>query len=117
MKSSLESRISYEVGNYIQFRGTEIGKIDNIFVHELSLGSRRLFCRVTKTSSRLLSVDPVLRLPSLETTSEQIIIGLPSISTKRLYIIPVEHRENRGELRMGGDHMLLYCNWTDLQFL
>ncbi len=99
---------------YIQFWGTESGKLDAIFVHELSLGSRRLLCRVTTASSRLLSVDPVLRLLRIETTLEWLTIGLPSISTKRFYVIAVDNSEDQRELRMGGHKMLLYLNWTSL---
>ena len=109
--------MSYEIGDFILFRGGEIGKLDAIFIHELSVGVRRLFVRATRASRHSSSIDAVLDIPVLCCTEEQIMIGLPAIDAKKLYIVPVEQRRHGDELCLGGSNMLLYCNWTDIQFL
>ena len=102
------------------FRQAEIGRLDAIFVHELSVGCRRLFAYVTRVlvqSDAVGSMDAVLGIPVLQCTKERVMIGLPAIAAKKLYIVPVERRKNSNELCLGGSDMLLYCNWTDIQFL
>ena len=108
--------MSYQVDDYILFRQGEIGRLDAIFIHELSLDSRRLFAYVTRVSKHSAPEDIVLGIPMLRRTKERIMIGLPAIAARKLYIVSVEHSKD-GELRLGGSDMLLYCNWTDIQFL
>lgn len=66
------------------------------------------------------SKDAVLRILVLRYTKERIMIGLPAIAARKLYIVLVEHCGHDNELRLEGprgNDMLLYCNWTDIQFL
>lgn len=53
----------------------------------------------------------------LRCAEERITIGLPAIAAKKLYIVPVQHRKNSDDLCLGDSGWLLYCNWTDIQFL
>ena len=86
-------------------------------MHKLSLGSRRLFARVTRVAKHSISVDDVLNIPLLQYTKEQIMVGLPAISLRKLYIVSVECSKYSNKLCLGGSKLLLYCNWTDIQFL
>jgi|ERR1700761_8583749 hypothetical protein len=69
---------------------TRIVRIDGIFIHEL-FGTKRLFTKVTEVEDtgvrdRILDL-PLLRLAN--SANDDMIVGLPSIKSKRIYIIPV----------------------------
>lgn len=72
------------MGGHLEFGNGRIGRLDGIFVHEV-LGIDRLFVKLTElayTGNR----DEILDLPLVE-LGEEVIIGLPAITAKRLYVI------------------------------
>ena len=92
------------------FREEEIERLDAIFVYELSSETRRLFANITRVLKHSDSTDDVLNIPVLRCTSERVMVGLPAVAAKKLYIVSVERRAHDNELRLGGNDMLLYCN-------
>jgi hypothetical protein len=85
----------------IQFGQSQVGRIDQIFVHEIH-GERRLFTRVTEahlTSDR----DKILDLPllALGIEPEQVkFVGLPAIDGRMLYMVTM------------GEGKLAQIEWT-----
>ena len=97
-----ERRYVFAIGSHIAFREQQIGRIDAVFVHELN-GIRRLFVKLTElhyTGAR----DQVLDLP-LVTVGEELIVGLPSVAAKKLYIVDLEKKD-----------ITVVVDWT-IQFL
>ncbi|KAI9875527.1 MAG: hypothetical protein M1830_008388 [Pleopsidium flavum] len=83
-------------------------QIENIFLHEIGPGQRRLFIRV-KPTILLSTPDAVLHCPVLELLDTVLIVGLPAISPKKLYIVPVDvsrvTNEIEGLERVGGEEL------------
>ena len=63
----------------------------------------------------------MLDAPVLQSTTERIMIGLLEIAARKLYIVSMKRRKHDDELRsvdsLGDSNRLLYCNWTNIQFL
>ena len=79
--------MSSQLGGHLQFRpGDRIGRIKGFFVHNL-LGVERLFVKLTELLRTGLR-DEALDLPLL-TLGEDIIVGLPQIAAKRLYVVGI----------------------------
>jgi len=98
-----ERRYVFAIGSHIAFREQQIGRIDAVFVHELN-GIRRLFVKLTElhyTGAR----DQVLDLP-LVTVGEELIVGLPSVAAKKLYIVDLEKKDTT-----------VVVDWSSIQFL
>ena len=114
-----EHRLVFKSGDFIGTR-TQLARIDGVFIHELSVGTPRLFAYVTMVegfSER--KIDKVLETPFLKISKARKIIGLPSIDSKKHYIIHVS-REQRGDggirLKRGGPVLLLH--WEhNIQFM
>ncbi|KAI9879076.1 MAG: hypothetical protein M1830_009660 [Pleopsidium flavum] len=90
-----QRRVVFRVGDFVQLlpshaqESTTPLQIDNIFLHEIGPGQRRLFLRV-KPTILLSTPDTVLHCPILELLDTYLIVGLPLISPKKLYIVPVD---------------------------
>ncbi|KAN0083487.1 hypothetical protein V8E54_002575 [Elaphomyces granulatus] len=83
-----ERRYVFAMGNFIEFELDRIGHIDAIFVHELT-HECRLFVKITE-AQRTGRCNPVLNLPLLRLGGQELIIGLPLINAKKLYIVPLD---------------------------
>ena len=109
-----ERRITFQRGDLIRFdRNNDIilGSIENIFVHEVLAGDRRLFivarpATVEKTSDNISGAV----LGTIGTS--RFIVGLPAIRDEQIYAVPVD--EISGRLTLGtmgntraGDKFLL----------
>ena len=80
-----------------------IVRLDQIFIHEL-VRERRLFARVTKVEPIPGQFDSILGLQLYRVLPDSIFVGLPRISAKHLYMLPVE---DDGEAQvLGGNRML-----------
>jgi hypothetical protein len=66
----------------------------------------------------LLKIDPILELPLLRLTASSVIVGLPTIGYRKLYLVPVTILEEDGDLEYGGGEAtdLILVTWN-LQFL
>jgi len=102
-----ERRIVLSRGDYIEHSGG-IAQIKDICVHEhtsLQPPGRRLFALVRPirfTDER----DELLDLPIVESYGSDMLIGLPAISAKKLYIVDI------GDV----DECLVLVDW-EIQFL
>lgn len=84
---SLERRIVFGIGDFVSFGSQQrIGRIDGIFVHEL-LRKRRLFIKI-REFLRTGNQDVDLGLPNL-VVGDEVIVGLPNVLSKKLYIVDV----------------------------
>ena len=83
-----ERQYVFAMGNFIEFELDRIGHIDAIFVHELT-HECRLFVKITE-AQRTGRCNPVLNLPLLRLGGQELIIGLPLINAKKLYIVPLD---------------------------
>ena len=106
-------RCTFQCGDYIQYRGNCISRLDHILVHEIGSTKRRLFGLVQKVKDEGMR-DFVLGLPILGLSGEKEMVGLPAIGSRKLYILPVEQQADSG-LKLGGSG-LLHVTWT-VQFL
>jgi hypothetical protein len=103
-----ERRIVFARGDYIEYGQGSLGQIKEICLHEhtdLEPVGRRLFALVRPvqpTGER----DKVLDLPIVEPAGSDVLVGLPSITAKKLYII------NIGDV----DECLVWVDWN-IQFL
>ena len=100
-----EHRITFSRGNFVQYRGTDIGRLENIFVQEVLQDQQRLFVVVTPCIKHpTQKMDPTLNLPLLKLSKETIIVGLVALSARKLYILPLENED------------FLFVDWQ-IQFL
>ena len=86
-----ERRSTFAMGSFIECTNGQIARIDQIFVHEI-LQKKRLFCKATLVERGGMQVDPILGLRMFAFASPEqasTIIGLPSVTARRLYILPV----------------------------
>jgi len=100
MYSVIEQRVAFAVGDFVEVASrskvpgassTRIVRIDGIFAHKLH-GKERLFTKVTEVIQTDIR-DRILDLPLLrlaDNPDDDMIVGLPSIYSKRIYIIPVK---------------------------
>jgi len=109
----LKHRITFQCGDFIHYRGSSIGRIDHIFIHEVVKGQKRMFAVVKRVVDQKKK-DHVLNLPILWVSDETDIVGLPAITGRKLYIISVKQRTGGG-LDLGGRD-LLFVDWQ-IQFL
>jgi hypothetical protein len=94
-----EHRIVFRLGEFIQHHGSNVARIDHIFVHELD-GKRRVFVALSRVDTSGNLRDEVLgfRLWTLQRKDVGAgldIIGLPSILAERVYLIPVTKSGDR----------------------
>ena len=116
-------RITFQLFDFVRLRrsGT-IARIEHIFAHSL-LHKNWLFFILTETTaehSREALEDRVLGLPLLRPGGKYI-VGLPSISDEKLWVMPVKARSagSEGALREEQSDkasLLLYCSWN-VEFL
>ena len=95
-------------------------RIENVFLHEIGPGQQQLFACVTKTV-QLMHNDTVLDCPTLQLTEIDIIVGLPAIHLKKIYIVPMQSPERialkgLGEKGGSGAKILLQVD-ADIDFL
>lgn len=90
----LERRLTFACGDYVQYQGDLIGRIDRIFVHEISRGQKRLFAILTKCSAHpQQNLDPSFESPLLQLSDDTIIVGLPAISGQKIYVLPLKDKD------------------------
>ena len=121
--------MSFELGDYIEVYGTQLAKMDYIFVHELD--QRRAFAVVRPLIDIGQGQDRILGLPLVRQTQDQRIIGLPAIGPRKPYIVNLDQEystgknpdilaradkdgQERGQAER--DLLLVHCNWQ-LYFL
>lgn len=110
-----KQRLTFQRGDVIQFHDDKIGRLDHIFTHE-NLYERRLFCIVTKATLVEDKKDDVLDMPLLKISNNQLMISLPAILGRKLYMLPVS-QDGSDSLRSGdADDMLLWVRWH-IQYL
>lgn len=108
-----EQRLIFCRGDVIQYHNSELGRLDQVFVHQL-MHVRQIFCLVTKVLLSQDQRDNILDVPLLQPSKNQLIIGLPAVSGQKLYMLPVS-RDSENDL-IQGDDMLLWVDWQ-IQFL
>ena len=88
-----------------------IGRIEGIFVHEL-LQIKRPFVRIVEVVPTG-SLNPLLFLPMMRIDHDSsMIIGLPSISGRKLYLVPVtEEGDNQMALDFESNELVM-VEWT-----
>lgn len=106
----------------------QIGRIDHMFTHESSPGKPRLFFCITPAQSvphpkfdgQLTDSISECKVRKMVSAAEQIIVGLPAISGKRVYAVPYQNHVGQyikrvtGEVKAGDN--VLFADW-DIQFL
>ncbi|OJD23595.1 hypothetical protein ACJ73_05047 [Blastomyces percursus] len=104
------SRSTPQIGDYVYYRGSvSIGRIKQLFIHEIMRGARRLFAYLTPVRVTDSAIDNVLQLPICDLNrSAEVIVGLPNIGIKRLYMIPYGKAEESDQV--------LQCTW-ELDFM
>lgn len=103
--------MTFTRGDFLLYRDGEMGSLQQVMLHELR-GTTRLFAIILKVDQSSQAKDWVLKLPILDTTEQVEVIGLPAISGKRLYMLPVS---GGGPWVLGGKQ-LLWVDWQ-IQFL
>ncbi|OJD10182.1 hypothetical protein ACJ73_09905 [Blastomyces percursus] len=112
------SRSSLQCGDFICYRGKQIGRLDGLFVHELLRGSKRLFAVIIPIHSEFPQIDPILKLPFYKINSgTEIIVGLPVLNYERLYMTPVGNEIYQGHQRLKMADIknadgVIHCNWN-----
>ena len=114
-RSISERRIVFKLRDFIEYRCDNqnlIGRIENIFVHNF-FREQRAFVQVGEvglTDSR----DSILSLQMLKMRNKSRIIGLPAITSRRLYIVPVEMNDTGDEMSLGGEQCddLIWVDWA-----
>ncbi|KAI9749068.1 MAG: hypothetical protein M4579_007019 [Chaenotheca gracillima] len=107
-----QKRLTFKTGDFIRYRGDQIGRIDFSFIHEIVRGDRRILLWISEVEAETLEKDRVLELPLLRMKGSQIIVGLPAVVGKKIYIVPWE--EQVGARDYGNS--LLHCTW-EIEFL
>lgn len=105
-----ERRVTFQRANYIQHHGEHIARLDDIFIHKILPGQKKLFVMITKVTGDVdeSPLDSVLQLPLLQLSKETIIVGLPAVNGNHVYFLPVTPDGLR--LRAGG-RKLFFVNW------
>ena len=79
-----------EEGDFVEFRQSALGKVLGIFTHELLRVDKRVFLYISAASNEPVEMDPVLNLQQLRLDPHtRLIVGLPSVSDKRNYVVPM----------------------------
>src|SRR5882762_10673524 len=119
-----EQRVSIGSGDFIRIQGHEvsIARVDLVFAHELSAGEKRLFFLVTDVVRPSPAVDEALEVPRLQLTENWRVVGLPAVSSSKVWAVPISKRSQRfepkdatycvdGRSGQGGHKDLLLCPW------
>jgi hypothetical protein len=85
-----QRRYVFAIGSHLRFRNGRIGRIDGIFVHEM-LRLDRLFIKLTELIPTGV-IDEFLELPYV-TYSSEVIVSLPTINTKQIYVVDIESKD------------------------
>ena len=102
-------RYTFSIGNYILYRDGHLGRIDYVFVYEMTRKhERRIFLVLTKVMVLNDDVE-VLKLKEVQDTNEPIIIGLPAVQTDRIYIVDISKLKDR--YRPGHQPKWVRVNW------
>ena len=107
-----ERRVVFKIGDFIQYRGTDLGRIQEVLIHTEDVTMiRRAFLKVLKVD--LTSPerrDPVLDLVLRRLVASDTIelVGLPSVSAKKIYMVPmpstaIEEVQEVEEVDLGAD--------------
>lgn len=86
----------------MQFHNEELGRLNQVFVHKI-LHVQRAFCVVTKVNPAQEHKDNILDMLLLQLSDNQLIIGLPAISSCKLYMLPFSR--GPGNKLIEGDNM------------
>ena len=105
-------------GDFIECRDGSVGRIDQILTHEPLPGNHHLFVSLS-CLSHVNQNEPWTGLAILEAHEHMEMIGLPSLRTCPLYILPtaeVNGRMKLGELgKVNEGCKLLHVHW-DVSF-
>ncbi|EME77042.1 uncharacterized protein MYCFIDRAFT_84722 [Pseudocercospora fijiensis CIRAD86] len=85
-----QRRAVYRRGDFVRYRGINIGRIDQIFTHRTAKGLS-LSMRVTpaQTDNTPKGKDPMLQLPVYKMTNKQITVGVNAIVGSEIWMLPV----------------------------
>jgi hypothetical protein len=107
-------RSTISESDYVQYRDNKKGKVLGIFAHISLQGIQRVFFYICPFHDEPLSDDRVLNLPRLRLNNgERIIVGLPGIVNKRLYLLGVGGTpllQSGREIDMH-EETLIHCSW------
>lgn len=85
--------MSFEAGNSFIVRGKTIARFDIGFIHKRVRGEKHLFALVTMIEE-CDKEDLIVMLPLVRArTSSQMIVGLPAIGSKALYIVDIDPKQ------------------------
>ncbi|ELR08418.1 hypothetical protein GMDG_08639 [Pseudogymnoascus destructans 20631-21] len=104
---TIQRRVSFEAGNSFVVRDNTMARFDIGFIHESFHGEKRLFALMT-IIEECNKEDPMVMLPLVRVrTSSQMMVGLPAIGSKALYIVDIDPKQRymlapfaKGPLRM-----------------
>lgn len=112
-----ERRIVFKLGDFIEFKSHKqqlrVGRINGIFVHNM-LSEDKVFAQVTDVVESG-SFDEILSLRMLKVAITSRIVGLPMITARRLYIVPVKEEDGEVSFSTVGED-LIWVDWT-VQYL
>lgn len=125
-----QRRVVYRRGDFVKYRGNNIGRIDNIFTHG-STKKVRVFVEITPTAIKDQvpgepAVDPIVELSIHKLAGKSkrpFIVGLPALGGQKVWMVPFKRSGRNTVFTMGdkpldlveGDE-LMYVEW-DVQWL
>lgn len=121
--------VRYTVTDPTDDSNDQIGRIDQMFTHESLPSKPRLFFCITPAhpvphptieGQSLIDSISECKIRKIGSAAEEIIIGLPAISGKRVYAIPYQNHVGQYLRRVVGkvqsSDNVLFADW-DIQFL
>lgn len=96
----------FRTGDFIEFRGRYIGRLDHIILHDYN-NKRRIFCIISRYRQRA-SKDKYLDQPFVIDLKIPMIIGVTAIDHARPYVINADRpASSPGFIRITWDLMFL----------
>ena len=121
--SLAERRQTFALGDFVEFYGASIGRIDGFLIVKLAPDTNpHLFIKLTVAQEKDHR-DPILNVRMFKLSSETILVGVPGIGLRRVYMLPVDVADDDGrhlQLRQkdgeedksqsGSDFLMVYWN-------
>jgi len=87
-------RAVFAVGDWVMLKDGRVAKLDGIFIHAIS-GPQRMFA-VASFTNQLRSGenslrDTLLEVPLLQVNGQRGVVGLPAITSRRIWVVPCAH--------------------------
>jgi hypothetical protein len=114
-------RYTFNRGQYIQYRGTQFARIDQIFTHAVIAGVQRLFIQIHPLDD-CQRADVATMLPVYSITDRLDIIGVSCIVPQRTYAVPLKRVErvvgfgDRVVLQADSGDEVVVVHW-DIEFM